>query len=322
MLLLGAYGLGACEPQRHLARSEESPEAYWCAHGSAGLSGWAVREGAPTIDVSEQFAGLLARVRAGEAVLPPEAGAYAYLLVPGLGGERYPGYMDANEQRLRDRGLGDVRRSSIDSDASVSANAGTICDEIMDAESGGKRVVVIGQSKGGVDTAAALATCGKEQRQGATVNSRVRQFISLQAPYGGTPIATDLLGCDPLERALGRLVGGLWGVDEASLSDLSYASRREFVRANPLPPDVPILSLATSRNEVGSLLWLTSQYIQTRYGWPSDGLVVRDDAIIPGSRVVVLRDMDHAEAVLVGVPGLRNYHPAEVTEALVALALQ
>ena len=46
------------------------------------------------------------------------------------------------------------------------------------------------------------------------------------------------------------------------------------------------------------------------------------DAEVPGSRVVRLDDMDHAECSLLGVPGLANYHPGDVTEALVALALE
>ena len=42
----------------------------------------------------------------------------------------------------------------------------------------------------------------------------------------------------------------------------------------------------------------------------------------PGSRLVRLDDMDHAEAALVGLPGFSNYHPGNITEALVALALE
>ncbi|MND04726.1 hypothetical protein D3C83_251330 [compost metagenome] len=47
----------------------------------------------------------------------------------------------------------------------------------------------------------------------------------------------------------------------------------------------------------------------------------REDAIIPGSNVILLDDMDHAEPTNTGVEGFREYHPGDVTEALIAVAL-
>jgi hypothetical protein len=61
--------------------------------------------------------------------------------------------------------------------------------------------------------------------------------------------------------------------------------------------------------------------VRNRYGVESDGLVVPADAVIPGSRVVYLDDMDHAESVLIGMRGFINYHAREVTLVLVAMAL-
>jgi len=61
--------------------------------------------------------------------------------------------------------------------------------------------------------------------------------------------------------------------------------------------------------------------VRDQYGVESDGLVVPVDAVLPGSRVIRLDDMDHAEAVLAGVPGFINYRAAEVTKVLVAMAL-
>ena len=82
------------------------------------------------------------------------------------------------------------------------------------------------------------------------------------------------------------------------------------------------MALATSRDSRRSLLWPVSRYILERYQLPNDGLVARMDAEIPGARLVRLEDMDHAEAALVGLPGFANHRPGNITEALVALALE
>jgi hypothetical protein len=104
--------------------------------------------------------------------------------------------------------------------------------------------------------------------------------------------------------------------------DLTYADRRAFVTAHPHPEEVPTLCLASSRSDWRSLFLLTAGYLRERYDAPSDGMVVPADAVIPGARRVELDDMDHAESVLRGLPGLDNYDPGEITEVLVAMALE
>jgi hypothetical protein len=96
----------------------------------------------------------------------------------------------------------------------------------------------------------------------------------------------------------------------------------EFVRRYPYPAAVPTVALATSRYSRRSMLWPVARYMYKRYGLPSDGLVAQVDAEVPGSRLVRLDDMDHAEAALVGLPGFCNYRPGNLIEAMVALALE
>ena len=87
-----------------------------------------------------------------------------------------------------------------------------------------------------------------------------------------------------------------------SVDDLAYPGRMEFVRRHPYAGEVPTVSLATSRYSWRSMLWPVARYMFERYGLPNDGLVAQVDAEIPGSRLVRLDDMDHAEAALVGLP--------------------
>ena len=69
-----------------------------------------------------------------------------------------------------------------------------------------RTVVLVGHSKGGVDAAAACALYKKE------LAGIVRGIVVTQCPYGGSPVATDLLGTKALEgltaTALERVTNG------------------------------------------------------------------------------------------------------------------
>jgi triacylglycerol lipase len=177
----------------------------------------------------------------------------------------------------------------------------------------GDRTVVLGHSKGGVDAAATFSLYPE-------VRSGVRAFVAVQSPYAGTPVATDIANCPALSDVV-TLMLGLTGEDPRAVLDLTYEARRAFVGQHPYPKGIPTLCVATSRVDWRSIVSATGLYVRKRYGVDSDGLVVPADAVIPGSRVVYLDDMDHAEAVLRGVPGFINYRAKEVTDVLVALAL-
>lgn len=88
--------------------------------------------------------------------LPANAKDYVYLLVPGLFTNHYPGYMNQNIEGLRSHGL-DARKLQIDTGLGVDANAVTVRDEILTLAKEGKKIILIGHSKGGVDAAAAIA---------------------------------------------------------------------------------------------------------------------------------------------------------------------
>ncbi|MDJ0849883.1 MAG: lipase [Myxococcota bacterium] len=302
----------ACSSGQRLVESasrELDQAASECERDSRGHIGW-LR--AKHTDVTPRFRALLERVRAGEKVVPPEAGQYVWLLAPGLFSNLYPTYMDDNVDALRDLGLDHVELELTPKE-SVRAGAKVVRDAIL-ANTSERQAVVLGHSKGGVDAAAALALY-------PGIRHRVRSFVAIQSPYAGSPVATDLANCRTMGNAAGLAVSILGNEPEAVL-ELGYERRRAFVAKHPFPRDVPVLSLATSRVDGRSLVYLTGRYVRARYGVDSDGLVVPADAAFPGSRVVRLDDMDHAESVMAGVPGFINYRPAELTQVLVAMALE
>lgn len=270
----------------------------------------------PTVDISGQFMAALESVRNGSNRLPPEAKGYTYLFFNGLLANRYPGYGAANVKRLKDLEL-DASLVPIDSEASVLHGAETVRQAVLGSfpAPASHKYVLIGHSKGAVDIAAALAIYPE-------LKDHVRVFIAIQTPFRGSPMATELEDSDWRRKLVEAGVPLFFGGDPNAFFDLSYKRRKLFLEKYPFPAEVPTISLASSRLEINSIMNLPAQHIWDRYGLKSDGMVVPEDAVFPGSRLIRVEDMDHAETILVGIPGFRRYAPGEVTEALVTLALR
>ena len=280
---------------------------------SVGMIGWLSWNSPPTTDVTAQFRTFHGAARNGDSPLPANANSFVYLFVPGLFTERYPGYLGDNLRRLEQRGL-DARRVDVDTDASVNVNAKGVRLAVEAAATSGKQVVILGHSKGGVDVSAALSLYPE-------LKVHTRAVVMMQAPIGGTPIATDVLSSERLRPIVDRLIVGLFKGDPRSLADLSYGARHAFLKDHPYPTDIPTVSLATSSKAPMSLTAAAAAYLLNRYDEPSDGLVLVKDAIVPGSRVILLDDLDHAGPAMRGLLGPSKYHPADLTEALIAIAL-
>ena len=109
-------------------------------------------------------------------------------------------------------------------DGLVRDNAVRILAEVETlASRTGKRVVLVGHSKGGLDCAAALALF--EER----LAEHVRGLVTVQSPYGGSPIAADLLAEPTLAKAveviLEKLVGAPAGEEHFPSSPCSLRGR-------------------------------------------------------------------------------------------------
>lgn len=281
--------------------------------GSADEGGWALREGPPTRDRTAAFDAAFTAVKAGETVLPPEAADFTYLVVPGFMGEQIPTYMNAHVERLRSRGL-EAQQVAIETEAGVEENARMVRDAILEAAKGGRQVVLLGHSKGGLDITAALSLYPE-------LTPLVRAVATMQTPYGGTPLASDLNALGPLRWLVGNVLERLGGSGD-SMRDLTYAQRQKFLADHPYPQDIPTVSMATSESSLTSVFATTTNYMANRYGWASDGMVPTQDQIIPGSDVVHVQGVDHAEAGLDGPGPLVSHKASDLTEALIAVALQ
>uniref|UniRef100_A0A0E0IX42 Uncharacterized protein n=1 Tax=Oryza nivara TaxID=4536 RepID=A0A0E0IX42_ORYNI len=206
--------------------------------------------------------------------------------------------------------------AKIHSESSVSKNAREIKEYIEEIYWGSKkRVLLLGHSKGGVDAAAALSLYWPQ------LKDKVAGLALAQSPYGGSPVASDILREGQLgdyvrlRKLMEILVSKVLKGDLQALEDLTYERRKEFLRQNPLPPEVPIVSFHTEASITPSVLTALShvahlelpaaadgnptripvvmplsaamaacsQLLVARYGEKSDGLVTRKDAEVPGS---------------------------------------
>ncbi|HSI03198.1 MAG TPA: hypothetical protein VLC93_01910, partial [Myxococcota bacterium] len=196
---------------------------YWRGTGCADQIGWLAKEAPPAANVTDRFEALNAKAFAGGDVLPANANDFVYLCIGGIFSDRVPSayYLKENMAALSGAGL-DVRRIQIDSLVGVATNAKVVRDAVMAAASGGKKVVLIGHSKGGLDSAAAIAMYPE-------VAAVTHALITMQSPYAGSPVAQDIAD-DPLQKNVTMfLLEGLIRGNRDMARDLTYSQRREFL---------------------------------------------------------------------------------------------
>jgi triacylglycerol lipase len=277
--------------------------------------GWIGRSGPPPRNSTDTFKTINTKAMAGARVLPANADQYVYLCVGGIFSNGFPEamYLKENIDALKSQNC-DARRVPIQTKTSVEANAKVIRDFAMKvyAETG-KKVMFIGHSKGGLDSGAAIAIYPE-------LKAITAGLITMQSPWGGSPIAADM-GKDPIQKAAASFfVKKILGGDPACGVDLQHDTRQSFLAKYPLPRDVKTVCLATMcADPVSTVAW-SGAYIAANYGVKSDGLVVPTDAFIPGCRSVLLSGLDHMDTVSPS-PRRQFYTPRSITLSLVALAL-
>jgi len=243
------------------------------------------------------------------------------LLVPGLYASYYPGYYEDVCSHFCALGV-DCRISRcVDGEGSVASNADALAYEVEQLyDETKKRVIMIGHSKGGIDSGACVALHDERMMH------FVRGIICVQSPFGGSPIATDLLSA-PLLDGVGSLLEALLSAPKGEgarlmepIQDLTYVARRKFLADHKIPSRYPVVSMCTGTSSAAAALYPSALYIRNRYGAESDGLVARCDACIPGSLFVAPAfENDHADSVFPSSAldeALRQRHREEQSSAL------
>ena len=177
-------------------------------------------------------------------------------------------------------------------------------------------MVLVGHSKGGCDAVSAVARYQKE------LVPIVAGVVSLQAPLGGTPIATDIQKNGKLRKAFDILVTSIGGTSD-SLNDMTYHERRKELESYPFPDAVPLISFSSAVTKGASPLRPLQIYMATHYdNIPNDGMVAGPDADLPGSiRVAFDRELDHSGCAFPSLPWAASKGRL-VNEALIETLVQ
>lgn len=233
--------------------------------GSANDIGWLLRtpEMPSVEDGTSRFMELLERIRIGEHMLPD---TLVYLLVPGLFSNHAPLYFVDTKKVFSKLGLAS-HIAKIHSEASVETNAWELKQYIEELYWGsGKRVMLLGHSKGGVDAAAAMAMYWPD------LKDKVAGLALVQSPYGGSPIASDILREGQIadietRRIMELLICKVIKGDIRALEDLTYEKRREFISKHMLPTDVPLVSFHTEVSIAPGVMATMSHIAHAELPW-------------------------------------------------------
>lgn len=87
--------------------------------------------------------------------------------------------------------------------------------------------------------------------------------------------------------------------DYSGLKSLTYESRREWFKNNPVEKiPIPILCCVTNTKPEGLLFEDLASYVRLAFGAAdNDGLVVSQDAVLPGSDFVYVEGVSHLASV-------------------------
>uniref|UniRef100_A0A5B7B9C3 Alpha/beta-Hydrolases superfamily protein n=1 Tax=Davidia involucrata TaxID=16924 RepID=A0A5B7B9C3_DAVIN len=267
-------------------------------HGSSDDIGWLqhTRGMAPVEDGSARFLELLQGIRNGEHTLPD---SFVYLLIPGLFSNHGPLYFVSTKRFFSKMGLA-CHIAKIHSEASVEHNAWELKQYIEELYWGsGKRVMLLGHSKGGVDAAAALSIFWCD------LKDKVAGLALVQSPYGGTPLASDILREGQIadketRRIMELLICKLIKGDIRALEDLTYDKRKEFIMKHKLPQDIPLISFHSEASVAPGVLATMSHIAHAELPWipfPRFGSEESGEVVQAGRKVPVVIPVSAVMAV-------------------------
>nr|XP_010917822.2 uncharacterized protein LOC105042326 isoform X6 [Elaeis guineensis] len=152
--------------------------------------------------------------------------------------------------------------------ASVEKNAWELKQYIEELYWGsGKQVLLLGHSKGGVDAAAALSLYWSDLKQ------KVAGLSLVQSPYGGSPLASDILREGQIadkeaRRIMEFIICKLIKGDIRALEDLTYEKRKDFITKHRLPSEqIPLISFHTEASVAPGVLATMSLIAHAELPW-------------------------------------------------------
>jgi hypothetical protein len=178
-----------------------------------------------------------------------------------------------------------LRVSGISSSA---YNARHIRDSLLAMPGHGdtRKLVIIGHSKGVVDTLEAIVTYPELQ-------SRINAVVSLAGAVGGSPLA------DKAPETALSIVQNTPGLnckngDAGALESLRPSVRRDWLARHPLPATVAMYSVITLPEPERISAGLKPSYsILSKFDPRNDGNLLFYDQVVPGSSLLAYANADH-----------------------------
>ena len=305
--------LAAAPLPAHAGVAPDADERYRLAYAAAEASRGPDRKLLPRLPEP-----VAARLREGQVLfvgglLKQIAQALSAILAQPIG---LTGYFGEQIDALKAQGIA-THDLDVHSEADIATNAATIAAAIRAAPG---PVTLVTHSKGSLDTLAALMS-----EPDLCTPRRVRGWVSLQAPFYGSPLA-DLNTGDAVRREItSYLLEKGFGGSPDTLLELRVSSRRVYQRVHAsairsVVSTVPTVCYGSDLAEGQLSLFRVSWLICGLAGEPrNDGLVGIHSARLPGAAMVTETGVDHAMAVI-AVPGSR-FDPATCLTALLSLVV-
>ena len=241
-----------------------------------------------------------------------QLGRYKILLVPGFLGNsasgdgqlvqvNLPGFkvdigkMFSGQMKwMTDNGL-QFEFVTIETEAAPMVNARTIASRV---EASDRPVILIGHSKGGVDSLHALVKYPE-------LAKKVAVFISVQSPFLGSPVADAVMASKSLNNLAKHILKSLGGT-KASLVSLTtkygvtYYERKKTDIARVLRT-VKVVNFCSWKNEEPGRVDTVLEPLRdgmANVGLDNDGLVPVQSQILPGATYIKVEGWDHLGPVM------------------------
>ena len=244
--------------------------------------------------VGAEPAGTEAPVPAGP-VRPP----LRLVLVTGYGAQCFAGLVRLFEEAARHVRRLDVAvvRAPVSAFGSVAHNAAIVARTLEAVPADGRRLVLLGYSKGAADAMAALVRYPRAAR-------RVDAFVTLAGAVGGSPLAEVVPGW--IETLIDLFPGTRCDPgDDGALADLRPRARQAALARWPDPPPVPLVfSLAAFVPRAETSRLLRPFHARLAAADPrNDGQLLWTDQLVPGGTLLAYLRGDH---LAVAVPVARR----------------
>ena len=226
------------------------------------------------------------------APLPALTADYHIVIVPGFLSSCLadtPAF-DKGAQFLHDKHGFAVDRIPVPNDPS-SSNAKLIAAFIQDqASKDPKRMILVGYSKGAPDIYETLA-------RNPAIAAHVAAFVSVAGAIGGSPIAEALP--QQADKWIKQFkLSGCKGDMDSGFKSLGRATRQAFLASYPSVGVATYSVVTESTRETTSKTLLESWELLRSYGSAEDGQLLKQDAILPGSKFLGTALADHFAVAL------------------------